>query len=149
MVGAKTTKAETANPAGSSNQASRPHVSALKYYIHDGTEAFRFQLIGELREMDVKELTGCWETAKSTFGGRKLVLDLQRLASTDENGKEWLLAMVREGAVCVPESYFRENLADQASSSVLSRKSSGLLSKLTSGLRDDGEIPAGSPTQAP
>jgi len=149
MVGAKTTKTETANPAGSSNQASRPHVSALKYYIHDGTEAFRFQLIGELREMDVKELTGCWETAKSTFGSRKLVLDLQRLASTDENGKEWLLAMVREGAVCVPESYFRENLADQASSSVLSRKSSGLLSKLTSGLRDDGEIPAGSPTQAP
>ena len=149
MVGAKTTKTETANPAGSPNQASRPHVSALKYFIHDGTEAFRFQLIGELREMDVKELAGCWETAKSTFGSRKLVLDLQRLASTDENGKEWLLAMVREGAVCVPESYFRENLADQASSSALSRKSSGLLSKLTSGLRDDGEIPAGSPTQAP
>src|SRR3954454_4719312 len=149
MVGANKTKTEAANQANDSNRASRPTPSALKYYIHDGTEAFRFQLIGELREMDVKELAGCWETAKSTFGSRKLVLDLQRLASTDESGKEWLLAMVREGAVCVPESYFRENLTDQTSSGVLPQKSSGLLNKLTSGLSGDREIPAGSPTQAP
>jgi hypothetical protein len=78
MVGAKRTKIETGNnPASDTNQNSRPYVSALKYYIHDGTEAFRFQLIGELREADVKELSGCWETAKSTFGSRKLVLDLR------------------------------------------------------------------------
>src|SRR4051812_43696996 len=128
MVGAKNTKTEAANQANDSNQASRPTPSALKYYIHDSTEAFRFQLIGELREMDVKELSGCWETAKSTFGNRKLLLDLRALRSTDESGKEWLLAMVREGAVCDPESFFRANLADQASSSsAVSRKSSGLL----------------------
>ena len=96
MSGAKTTKTEANNLAKDPTQASRPYVSALKYYIHDGTDAFRFQLIGELREADVKELSGCWETAKSTFGSRKLVLDLRALASTDENGKEWLLAMVRE-----------------------------------------------------
>jgi len=150
MVGENNTKTEAANRANDSNHASRPTPSALKYYIHDTTEAFRFQLIGELREPDVKELSGCWETAKSTFGNRKLVLDLRALRSTDENGKEWLLSMVREGAVCVPESFFRANLTEQASSScVLSGKSSGLLSKLTSGLREDPEIPAGSPTQAP
>jgi len=148
MVGAKKTKTEVSNAAGDHIQGSRPHVSALKYYIHDGTEAFRFQLIGQLREMDVSELSGCWETARSTFGGRKLVLDLRELSSTDEIGKEWLLAMVREGAVCVPESYFRANLTDQASSSP-SQKSSGLLSKLTSGMRGERDIPAGSPTQAP
>ncbi|MFL6450308.1 MAG: hypothetical protein ACJ746_21900 [Bryobacteraceae bacterium] len=150
MVGANKTKTEAANQASGSSQASRPTPSALKYYIHDGTEAFRFQLIGELREADVKELSGCWNTAKSTFGNRKLVLDLQALRNTDENGKEWLLAMVREGAVCVPESFFRANMMDQASSpAAQSRKPSGLLNKLTSGLRDDGEVPAGSPTQAP
>jgi|SRR3982751_2252930 len=149
MSGAKTTKIEATNLAKDLTQASRPYVSALKYYIHDSTDSFRFQLIGELRDADVKELSGCWETAKSTFGSRKLVLDLRALASTDENGKEWLLAMVREGAVCVPESYFRENLTDQASSGVLPQKSSGLLNKLTSGLSGDREIPAGSPTQAP
>ncbi|HYZ73371.1 MAG TPA: hypothetical protein VE641_09860 [Chthoniobacterales bacterium] len=149
MVGAKTTKAEAANLASDSNQASRPTCSALKYYIHDGKEAFRFQLIGDLREGDVKELSGCWETANSTFGNRKLVLDLRGLRSTDETGKEWLLAMVREGAVCVPESFFRTNLTDQVSSgSVSSRKRSGLLSRLIS-LREDPDIPAGSPTQAP
>lgn len=150
MVGAKKRKTERGNPATDSNQASRLHISALKYYIHDGTEAFRFQLIGDLRDADVKELSGCWETARSTFGSRKLVLDLNGLRSTDEAGKEWLLAMVREGAVCKPESYFRTNLADQAlSSGQASDKASGLLNKLTSGLRGDGEIPAGSPTQAP
>jgi len=150
MVGAKKRKTERGNPAADSNQGSRLQISALKYYIHDGTEAFRFQLIGDLRDADVKELSGCWETARSTFGSRKLVLDLNALRSTDEAGKEWLLAMVREGAVCIPESYFRTNLADQVSASgQASDKASGLLNKLTSGLRGDGEIPAGSPTQAP
>lgn len=148
MAEAKKTKTEASNAVSDRIQGSRPYVSALKYYIHDGTEAFRFQLIGELRETDVCELSGCWETARSTFGSRKLLLDLRDLRSTDESGKEWLLAMVREGAVCLPETYFRTNLADQASSSA-SQKSTGLLSKLTSGMRDDGEIPAGSPTQAP
>jgi hypothetical protein len=150
MAGEKTTKTEAASLPKDSAQASRPQISALKYYIHDGTDAFRFQLIGEMREADVKELSGCWETAKSIFGSRKLVLDLKGLRSTDENGKEWLLAMVREGAVCVPESYFRANLAEQAASSAAgSAKASGILSKLASGLRDDREMPAGSPTQAP
>jgi hypothetical protein len=151
MLGAKKRKIEEANPAADSNQASRLHISALKYYIHDGTEAFRFQLLGDLRDADVKELSGCWETARSTFGNRKLVLDLNGLRSTDEAGKEWLLAMIREaGAVCIPESYFRTNLAEQSSSTTQdTEKTSGLLNKLTSGLRGDREIPAGSPTQAP
>src|SRR4051794_4629392 len=150
MVGAKKTKTEAGNQASDSNQTSRPYVSALKYYIHDGTESFRFQLIGELREGDVKELSGCWQTAKSTFGSRKLVVDLCQLRSTDEGGKEWLLAMVREGAVCVPESYFRANLAEQTQSGCPApEKGSRLFTKLTSGLRGDREIPAGSPTQAP
>jgi len=150
MVGANKTKTEAGNQASDSNQTSRPYVSALKYYIHDGTEAFRFQLLGELREADVKELGGCWQTAKSTFGDRKLVLDLRELHSTDQSGKEWLLSMVREGAVCLPESYFRENITDAATAAAAgSQKSSGLFNKLTSGLRGDREIPAGSPTQAP
>lgn len=150
MVGAKNTKTETGSQASDSNQNSRPHVSVLKYYIHDGTEAFRFQLIGELREVDVKELSGCWQTAKSTFGDRKLVLDLRQLHSTDESGKEWLLSMVREGAVCMPDSYFRANLTDVAAlASSSAQKPSGLLGKLSSGLRGEREIPAGSPTQAP
>src|SRR3954454_16904840 len=128
MVGAEKTKPEAGNLTSGSNQNSLPHVSALKYYIHDETEAFRFQLIGELREADVKELSGCWQTAKSTFGDRKLVLDLRQLRSTDESGKQWLLSMVREGAVCLPESYFRANLADVAGSgSVDPQKPSGLL----------------------
>lgn len=150
MAGAKNRKTEEVDLTSGSSQASRPRISTLKYYIHDGTEAFRFQLIGDLREADVKELSGCWQTARSTFGSRKLLLDLNGLRSTDEAGKEWLLLMVREGAVCVPESYFRTNLADQAlSPDQVSEKSAGLLDKLASGLRGDREIPAGSPTQAP
>jgi hypothetical protein len=150
MFGAKQTKTEVGTASADSNRTPRSYVSALKYYIHDGTEAFRFQLIGELREADVKELSGCWETARSTFGSRKLLLDLRELRSTDDGGKEWLLAMVREGAVCEPESYFRANLAEQAhAANDVGDKSSRLLNKLASGLRGDREIPAGSPTQAP
>lgn len=150
MVEAKTATAEAVNSGSGSTPVSRPHISALRYYIHDSTEVFRFQLIGDLREADVKELSGCWLTAKTTFGTRKLMLDLQGLRSTDESGKEWLLSMVREGAAYLPDSFFRNNLSGQiASACLLSRKAPGFFTKLFCGFRGSRDIPAGSPTQAP
>lgn len=85
--------------------------SQFKYYIHDGIECCRLQLIGELNDLDVAELTGCWNTARTTLGSRRLELDVTALRKTDDAGHEWLLAMVREGAVTKPESYFRDRLA--------------------------------------
>ncbi len=72
--------------------------SRFKYYIHDGIEACRFQLIGELTESEVAELSGCWRTAKTMLGKRKLILDLRGLKTLDEAGSEWVTSMASEGA---------------------------------------------------
>jgi hypothetical protein len=75
--------------------------SRFKYYIHDGIEACRFQLIGELTESELPELSGCWLTAKTILRKRKLILDLRGLTSLDEAGTIWVTSMVSEGAECV------------------------------------------------
>lgn len=76
----------------------RRRTSLLKFYIHDSAAYFRLELIGELTEMDVPELAGCWCTAKSSVAGRKLALDVRHLNAVDEAGQQWLSSMVREGA---------------------------------------------------
>jgi hypothetical protein len=77
--------------------------SYFKYYIHDSVATLRLQLIGDLTASEVTELNGTWETAKTTLGRRKLVLDLYRLHSADEEGRRWLAKMRDAGAACVPE----------------------------------------------
>ncbi|MFL6351256.1 MAG: hypothetical protein ACJ74Z_05330 [Bryobacteraceae bacterium] len=85
--------------------------SAFKYYIHDGIDVCRFQLIGELTEADLLELHGCWRTAKTTLTGRKLILDLRALNSIDEAGKNWLAGMAAEGAEYLRGTAPAENTA--------------------------------------
>jgi len=124
--------------------------SVFRYYIHDSVDALRFQLLGELSEHDVPELNGCWNTAKTTLGTRKLLIDLRLLRSTDESGKEWLLSMANEGAAYLPESYFRTGLSGQnpTPSSGGSRKI-GILTRLVSVFRGSRALPAESSTPAP
>ena len=85
--------------------------SSFKYYIHDGIESLRLQLIGELSEPEVTALDGCWRTARTTLTGRPLVIDVRTLAKVDEAGKRWLAARADEGAQFVPESYLRGAIA--------------------------------------
>ena len=100
---------ESADPT---NRPGRPlRSSSFKYYIHDGVAACRLQLIGELTELDLGELNGCWRTAKTTLGGRPLILDLNALESVDDAGKQWLASMMQEGVTCLPEQYLRDLVA--------------------------------------
>ena len=85
--------------------------SSFKYYIHDATEACRLQLFGELTENEVSELSGCWRTAKTTLGSRKLILDLRGLRAVDDAGKQWLAFMATEGAAYWPEAFLRNAMA--------------------------------------
>jgi ABC-type transporter Mla MlaB component len=85
--------------------------SLLRYYLHDGTDAFRFELIGELSVMDLPELDGCWRTAKSSVAGRKLCLDLRQITDVDESGRQWLTEMLMEGTEYVVSRGFSEALA--------------------------------------
>ncbi len=132
--------------ADSMTATSHPWQSALKYYLHDSTTALRFQLLGTLSEGDIRDLQGCWITAKTTVAGRRLVMDLRALRTTDEAGKQWLLSMAHEGAEYLPESYFRSGLAGQDEDKTTRRPS--LLLRLA-GLFRGRSLPAGSSTRVP
>jgi ABC-type transporter Mla MlaB component len=88
--------------------------SRFKYYIHDGIDACRFQLIGELSEADVAELQGCWRTAKTTLRNRKLILDLRGLNRVDDAGKKWLVSMAAEGAESVSATTLAEHSGNRS-----------------------------------
>ena len=79
---------------------------SFKYYIHDSVTTLRFQLIGDLRDGNVTELNGSWETAKTTLQFRRLVLDLCGLDSVDEAGRRWLLKMKDAGSAFLPNESF-------------------------------------------
>lgn len=98
-------------PAAESKPSFRS--SSFKYYIHDTVEALRLQLIGQLSETQVPELSGCWATAKTTLGARKVLLDLRNLRVADDPGKEWIISMASEGALLLPETFLRDGLANR------------------------------------
>ncbi len=78
--------------------------SRLKYYIHDSIDTLRLELTGQLAEDDLGELTGCWRTAKTTLGQRRLLLDLRCLQGIDGGGRQWLNVMsAQENASFLPE----------------------------------------------
>ena len=85
--------------------------SLLRYYLHDGADAFRFEFIGKLSAMDLRELDGCWRTAKSSVAGRKLHLDLRQITDIDDSGRQWLTEMLAEGAEYTVGRGFSEGLA--------------------------------------
>jgi hypothetical protein len=130
----------------STQAKTRLRSTVFKYYIHDSIDACRFQLLGELSESEIAELSGCWRTARTTLGNRKLVLDLEGLRTIDEAGKQWLIAMAGEGATYLPESYLRTGLAGQAAREPVQP---GFFGKLVSIFRGSRVISAESSTQAP
>jgi hypothetical protein len=110
---------------------------SFKYYIHDSTGQFRLELLGELTETGVADLTGCWHTAKSTVADRKLVLDLRGLKAVDEAGRQWLASMSMEGASYLPDSFFESCLAAHSGNSEgpAPARNNGFLRKLVSFFR--------------
>jgi hypothetical protein len=78
---------------------------SFKYYIHDSVSTLRFQLIGDLRAANVVELNGSWETARTTLQGRRFVLDVSQVFSTDDDGRNWLRRMNDAGANFQPPNY--------------------------------------------
>jgi hypothetical protein len=80
-------------------------LSNFKYYIHDSVAEYRLQLLGDLTSSQVTELCGCWQTARTTLGNRRLKLDVRGLKSADIEGQNWLEQMAKDGAVFLPEIY--------------------------------------------
>src|ERR1700688_2335236 len=70
----------------------------LCYYMHDGPDAFRFELTGRLSEDAARDLEQAWCTAASTIGNRRVIIDLSGLTGIDRNGHELPGRWAGEGA---------------------------------------------------
>lgn len=124
----------------------RVRSSRFKYYIHDSVDACRLQLVGNITEAELKELDGCWRTAQTTLGKRRLILDVRELNAIDEMSRQWLARMASEGAVFQPESYLRTGLTPQPAGPAFS--TSGFFGRLLSLFRGSRVLSAESSTQA-
>ena len=121
--------------------------ASFKYYIHDGVESCRLQLVGELSVAEVPELSGCWSTARTTLAKRKLLLDLQALHKVDDSGRQWIISMVSEGAILLPETFLRDALGSGASSLTPPGRT-GVFARLVAFIRGARNLSAPSSTQA-
>ena len=97
--------AENANKPQSQSTRKAARSISFKYYIHDGVECLRLQLIGEFTESEVPNLNGCWNCVKTTLLKRKFVLDLEGLQGADDAAKQWIVRMTAEGATIQPENF--------------------------------------------
>ena len=70
----------------------------LRVTIHDSAVELRFHLEGRVAGAWVRELALCWETARSTIAGRRVVVDLEDVGFVDADGEQLLAAMHRQGA---------------------------------------------------
>lgn len=86
------------------SMAEQTSLKPFKYYIHDGIDECRLQIFGSFTEVHVLDISGCWATARTVLGNRKLVLDLRCLDSADEAGKMWIATLASEGAVILPQA---------------------------------------------
>jgi hypothetical protein len=120
--------------------------SQFKYYIHDAVDSCRMQLFGQLSELNIKELNGCWTTARTSLGGRKILLDLRNLTQVDEAGTQWIISMVNDGAVLLPDIFLTQGLTGTVEP-IPPTQLRGLLPRILALFRGSRTIPAQSPTQ--
>jgi ABC-type transporter Mla MlaB component len=78
--------------------------SDFRYYMHDGTTAFSFELAGTLSEDSARELQQAWRTALSRIDGRSLIVDLSYVTSIDVAGQRLLRGWHDRGAQFVAKS---------------------------------------------
>jgi anti-anti-sigma regulatory factor len=76
----------------------------LRYYLHDGSEAFRIELAGHLSHHGARDLQQAWRTAASVMNGKSLIVDLTGVTSIDTSGRELLVQWHADGADLVTTS---------------------------------------------
>src|ERR1700733_5867398 len=85
---------------------------ALRYYMHDGPSAFRFELAGDLTNDAAHRLDRDWRTASSVTGGRALIVDMTFITSADTEGRALLARWHGAGAQIVAKSKVSRELAE-------------------------------------
>src|SRR5260221_5198094 len=85
---------------------------ALRYYMHDGPTAFRFELAGNLNHEDARRLDQAWRTAASVIGDRRLIVDMTFVTDVDEQGRALITRWHRDGAQLIANSKASRALAE-------------------------------------
>src|SRR5579885_1699752 len=73
----------------------------FRYYMHDGANAFSFELAGTITDAAARELEQAWKTASSAALGQSLIVDLNYVTGVDAAGREILRRWYDEGAQLV------------------------------------------------
>ena len=84
----------------------------LRYYMHDGPAAFRFELAGDLTAEGVCRLQQDWRTASSALGDRRLIVDMTFVSSVDVAARALINRWHREGALLIANSRASRALAE-------------------------------------
>jgi hypothetical protein len=92
---------------------------ALRYYMHDGPMAFRFELAGTLDYDGALRLDQDWRTASSAIGDRKLIVDMTFVTNLAEEGETLLRRWHQEGARLIANSTTSRVLAESVLGSPL------------------------------
>jgi hypothetical protein len=70
----------------------------MRYYIHAGPAAFRFELAGDLDAGDAARLEREWRGASLTIGKRVLVLDISFVTGIDDAARSLFRRWYARGA---------------------------------------------------
>jgi ABC-type transporter Mla MlaB component len=84
----------------------------LRYYMHDGPTAFRFELAGDLDDEGARRLAQDWRTASSVIGDRTLIVDMTFITNVDKGGRTLLARWHREGAQLIAKSKASREIAE-------------------------------------
>ena len=85
---------------------------ALRYYMHDGPSAFRFELAGHLDRDSALRLEQDWLTASSVIGHRSLIVDITFVTGADAEARVLFSRWYRAGASIVANSGESRALAE-------------------------------------
>ena len=90
----------------------------MRYYMHQGPAAFRFELAGELDVNDAIRLEQDWRTALSIVGQRRLIIDLSFVTEIDQAVrslfKKWYTAGAEFAAKSGPSRELVESITGSA-----------------------------------
>jgi hypothetical protein len=84
---------------------------ALRYYMHDGPAAFRFELAGDLNDEGARRLERDWRTASSVIGDRLLIVDITFVTSAAKEARILLARWHASGARLIANSDTSRSLA--------------------------------------
>ena len=70
----------------------------MRYYVHEGPAAFRFELAGDPDAADAATLEHDWQAASSVMGNRTLIIDLSFVTGIDETVRSLFRRWHSEGA---------------------------------------------------